>query len=307
MNLRFIEAFVWVARLRSFTAAAEKLSATQAAISARIATLESEFGVKLFERDNRTVTLTPAGEELLRHAEQLLVASARMLEAVSERAVAGRCIAIGVIEAVTHTWLPDALQRLRLQAPHARVEIHSDTTFVLHEELLKGNIDIAFTSEPLTAHSVCNTPICHFPMAWVAARTAIGPTDASVSGFIRSAPVLTFRRDSFVYRDVVVKLGIDSVARINPVSSIAAMVGLVRCGYGIATLPPAVVSAALDSREFISLTGLLDLLPIPVIASRRRQTVSPIVEPLVKLAWLSARAFPGACAAEAYCEGDNNL
>jgi len=45
MNLRFIEAFVWVARLRSFTAAAEKLYTTQAAISARIATLEDDFGV----------------------------------------------------------------------------------------------------------------------------------------------------------------------------------------------------------------------------------------------------------------------
>jgi DNA-binding transcriptional LysR family regulator len=306
MNLRFIEAFVWVARLRSFTAAAEKLSATQAAISARIATLESEFGVRLFERDNRTVTLTPAGEELLRHAEQLLVASARMLEAISERAVAGRCIAIGTIEAVTHTWLPDLLQQLRMQAPHARVEIHSDTTFVLHEGLLKGNLDVTFTSEPLTAHGICNTPICHYPTAWVAAKAAIGTTDESVSTYLRAAPVLTFLRDSFVYRDVVAKLGIDSVARIHPISSIAAMVGLLRRGYGIATLPPVVVSSALDSTEFIALTGLPDLSPIPVIASRRRQTVSPGVEPLVKLAWQSARAFPGASAAETYGAGDNN-
>ena len=71
MNLRFIETFVWVARLRSFTAAAEKLNATQAAISTRIATLEEDFGVKLFERDKRTVTLTHSGEELLNYAEEL--------------------------------------------------------------------------------------------------------------------------------------------------------------------------------------------------------------------------------------------
>jgi DNA-binding transcriptional LysR family regulator len=53
LNLRFIETFVWVARLRSFTAAAEKLYTTQAAISARIATLEEDLGVKLFERETR--------------------------------------------------------------------------------------------------------------------------------------------------------------------------------------------------------------------------------------------------------------
>jgi len=42
LNLRFIETFVWVTRLRNFTAAAEKLNATQAAISTRIATLEED-------------------------------------------------------------------------------------------------------------------------------------------------------------------------------------------------------------------------------------------------------------------------
>src|SRR5262249_660684 len=72
VNLRFIEAFVWVARLRSFRAASQKLHATQTTISARIASLESDFGVRLFERDKRTVTLTRAGEELLQYAEQLL-------------------------------------------------------------------------------------------------------------------------------------------------------------------------------------------------------------------------------------------
>jgi DNA-binding transcriptional LysR family regulator len=85
MNLRFIEAFVWVARLRGFTAAAKKLYTTQAAISARIATLEDDFGVKLFERDKRTVALTHSGEELLGYAEQLLGVSARMVELEAQR------------------------------------------------------------------------------------------------------------------------------------------------------------------------------------------------------------------------------
>src|SRR5215831_2026001 len=103
VNLRFVEAFVWVARLRSFTAAAEKLHSTQTAISARIATLEEDFGVKLFERDKRTVTLTRAGDELLQYAEQLLGISARMLEVVSDRVAYRGFIGIGVIESVVHT------------------------------------------------------------------------------------------------------------------------------------------------------------------------------------------------------------
>ena len=172
MNLRFIEAFVWVARLRSFTAAAEKLYTTQAAISARIATLEDDFGVKLFERDKRTVTLTHSGEELLKYAEQLLGISARMLEAVSDRATYEGFVSVGVIEAVVHTWLPELLERLRQQFPKVRVEIHSYITADLHEELLNGNIDLALTAEALANPAIQNSSICNFQIGWITAPNA---------------------------------------------------------------------------------------------------------------------------------------
>src|SRR5262245_50637227 len=174
MNLRFIEAFVWVARLRSFTAAAEKLNTTQAAISARIATLETDFGVKLFDRDKRSVTLTNSGEELLKHAEELLGMSARMREAVADRAAYGGFIAIGVNEPVVLTWLPQLLGALRRQFPTVRVEIHSYITTYLHEELLRGNLDLALTAQAIANPAIENSSICSFQMGWIIAPTARG-------------------------------------------------------------------------------------------------------------------------------------
>ncbi|MGE8458508.1 MAG: LysR family transcriptional regulator, partial [Pseudomonas alloputida] len=58
MNTRFIEAFLQIARLKSFRAAAEHLHLTQAAISNRIASLEEEIGARLFERETRELKLT---------------------------------------------------------------------------------------------------------------------------------------------------------------------------------------------------------------------------------------------------------
>jgi len=110
MNIRFLEAFVWVARLGSFKAAADKLDTTQAATSARIATLEDQFGVRLFERDKRHVALTNTGAELLKHAEEILAVSARMLDAVAERASYRGTVVAGAIESVVHP----RLQSLRL-------------------------------------------------------------------------------------------------------------------------------------------------------------------------------------------------
>jgi Transcriptional regulator len=291
MNLRFIEAFVWVARLRSFTAAAEKLYTTQAAISSRIATLEADFGVKLFERDNRTVTLTHSGEDLLRYAEQLLGISARMLEAVSDRATYGGFIAVGAIEAVVHTWLPELLGRLRQQFPKVRVEIHSYITADLHEELLNGNIDLALTAETLADPAIQNSPICGFQMGWIIAPDATRNPPLTDAELLNRLPILTFLRDSIVYRDVVAKLGPYCVTRINPFSSIAAMVSLVRTGYGLATLPRAAIASALDSGELIALEGVPELAPLSVIASRRKQSESPLAEAVVRLALEAAQAF----------------
>ena len=297
MNLRFIEAFVWVARLRSFKAAAEKLHTTQTAISARIATLENQFGVKLFERDKRTVVLTHSGEELLKYAEQLLGISARMMEAVADRSSYGGTVSIGAIEIVVHTWLPGLLQLFRQSFPKASVEIHSYMTADLHDELLKGNIDVAFTAQPIAEAAVENWPVCEFEMGWVAAPDLKLQKGALNANALDGLPILTFLRDSLVYRDVVEKLG--GTARINPISSIAAMVSLIKSGYGIATLPYAAISREVEAGGLTWHDIEPRLAPVPIIASLRSQSDSPLAETLIPRAKEAAETFLSGLHAEA--------
>ena len=182
-----------------------------------------------------------------------------MLEAVSDRATYDGFVSVGAIETVVHTWLPEMLKRLRHQFPKVRVEIHSYITADLHEELLKGNIDLALTAQTLANPAIQNSSICGFQMGWIIAPNAKGNPPLSDVELLDRLPILTFLRDSLVYRDVVAKLGRYCVARINPISSIAAMVSLVRTGYGLATLPHAVIAPALDSGELIALEGVPEL------------------------------------------------
>ena len=291
MNLRFVEAFVWVARLRSFRAASEKLHTTQTAISSRIASLESDFGVRLFERDKRTVTLTHSGEELLKYAEELLGISARMMEAVANRASYGGMISIGAIEAVVHTWLPELLRRLRDSFPQARIEIHSYMTANLHDELLKGNIDLAFTGESLSNASVENRPICEFQMRWVTSSTALNGNPIAGPEILERLPLLTFLRSSLVHRDVIAKLGPHSTSRINPISSIAAMVSLLKSGYGVATLPLACVMHEIEAGDLVALDVEPALAPVSVIASVRNRSDSPFPDATASLAVEAAASF----------------
>ena len=80
IDFKALETFIWVANLRSFRRAAEKLNTTQPAVSTRIAQLESFLGHRLLERDRRAVAPTPKGQEFLVHAERLIRLREEMIE-----------------------------------------------------------------------------------------------------------------------------------------------------------------------------------------------------------------------------------
>lgn len=185
----------------------------------------------------------------------------------------------------------------RQSFPKASVEIHSYITADLHDELLKGNIDLAFTAQPVAEAAVENWPVCEFEMRWVSGPDVKLREGALNTNALEGLPILTFLRDSLVYRDVVDKLG--GTARINPISSIAAMVSLIKSGYGIATLPYATISREVEAGALIWHDIEPQLAPIPIIASLRSQSDSPLAETLVPLAKEAAATFLFALHADA--------
>src|ERR1700736_4563792 len=72
MDLDNLKTFLEVARLGSFSRAAEKVLRSQPAVSAQIRQLEQEYGKRLFDRSAKSVRLTPAGEVVFDYAQQLL-------------------------------------------------------------------------------------------------------------------------------------------------------------------------------------------------------------------------------------------
>ena len=90
LDLKLLTTFREVAVRGSFSDAATALDFTQPAVSQHISRLESALGVRVLERNARGVSLTPAGEVLVRHASALLDAARRAEEAVRDAAGIGR-------------------------------------------------------------------------------------------------------------------------------------------------------------------------------------------------------------------------
>ncbi|MFE0648049.1 LysR family transcriptional regulator [Streptomyces sp. NPDC059534] len=112
------EAFLAVARVGSFTAAAHALGYTQSAVSRQVQSLEEEMGAELFERLPRGVRLTEAGRVLLPHAEAVRdrLAAARA-ELASLRTLDGGLLRLGAFSSATASLVPRAQAAFRQRHP----------------------------------------------------------------------------------------------------------------------------------------------------------------------------------------------
>ena len=156
MEIRQLRAFVAIAETGTFTAAAHRVHITQAAISMQIRQLEDELRVKLFVRAPRRVVLTEAGEQLLQRARHILRDHDAAVEEVAELAGTQRGrLRIGSASAgVTTDVLPKLLKEIRKQHAGANLSLISGTSDALVNQLLNGDLDLAFVSLPVEARGI---------------------------------------------------------------------------------------------------------------------------------------------------------
>ena len=156
MEIRQLRAFVAIAESGTFTAGALKVHVTQAAISMQIRQLENEVGARVFVRAPRHVILTEAGEHLLQRARQILREHDAAVDEIAELAGAERGrLRIGSASAMILTdQLPKILKELRKQHPAAEIAVASGTSESLVDQILAGELDIAFVSLPVDVRGI---------------------------------------------------------------------------------------------------------------------------------------------------------
>lgn len=243
IDFRNIETFVWVVTLGSFRSAALKLNTTQPAISQRIAQLEADMGVKLLQRDSRSVLPTPGGRQMLAYAEKLLGLRAEMLAAVRDRSAMRGVLRLGVAETIVHTWLSRLVKQVNTAYPNLSLEIEVDITPNLRSRLLAHEIDLAFLLGPIAAPSVRNRVLCDYANAFVASPSLqLGGRVLSAQDLAQFA-IITFPRKTQPYeliRSLFNRPDLPSV-RLHASASLATVIHMAIEGLGIAVIPSAIV------------------------------------------------------------------
>lgn len=200
MNTRFLETFVWLSRLKSFSRTAEKLHASQPAISGRVAALEEILGVVLYERNAKGFELTPAGRKILGHCETIVDLTNDLKSIVTEEGALGRPIRIGSADVASVTWLPAFLERVCREHPEYNFEVLTDAGVNLSALLLADSIDVAFIVNGIDDARIMNAPLCSYRARWVANPKFFDVTGETSIEALCKLPIITAPPESVSYR-----------------------------------------------------------------------------------------------------------
>lgn len=171
MNLAAFEAFVKVMETSSISIAAEQLFITQPAVTKRIHSLEDYFGVKLFESAGRGIQPTHAAHSLLPRVRSWLNELGEIHHTLSheQSQVQGR-LKIGTSHHIGLHHLAEPLKYFVQQFPHVTLDVHFVDSEQAHEQVLAGELELAFLTLPPFGDDRLNyVTLWHDPLVFVAA------------------------------------------------------------------------------------------------------------------------------------------
>src|SRR6266481_3216283 len=160
MDLKQLNYFLCLAREGNMTRAARQLNIVQPALSMQIAKLEKSFGKQLFDRAAHGVSLTPAGETLVRLAGTITKEVDRAKEEMArlDGKISGR-VSIGMITSAAQSTLAASSAKIAARYPEIQLLICEGYTDTLIDWVVSGELDVAIINMPqrklpLTAHHI---------------------------------------------------------------------------------------------------------------------------------------------------------
>lgn len=299
MDVGLFTTFLAVVHHQTFSGAARSLDLSTSAVSQQIRALETEFGVRLFDRGERPPRLTDEGKEFCEHARRVLGVLSEMRQVGASSSLSG-VLSVGAVHSAVSGLLPIALERLEALHPDVDVRLTSGLALELDAALRRGSLDVAVLAQPDTLPTgLVWQSCCTEPLVVAAPEAVAGDTDAEV---LENAPFIRFKRVGWSVARVAdaefARRGIQVQTRIE-VDTLEGILGLVAHGLGVSVVPrrhvpepfpPGVRVVPFGSPPLHRTIGVLY-----AEDGARQKLVQPLIEALVATAALHGEApEPGA-------------
>jgi len=271
MDLYHLHTFYRVARLLSFTRAAEELSLSQSAVSRHIEALEREYGIELFARKGRGAALTEAGTRLVPYAERLLHIAREASRAMGELTdlTSGHLI-VGASTTPGHYVLGPVMAAYQARYPGIDLQLEIRDSQAMVRRVEDGLVDLAvipelattpgITSEPCLPDALMLIAAANHPLA---AREQVGLRDVAAARLYLREPGSHTRQ---VVEEAFAARGL-APADVRVLSSTEAIKQAVAAGAGVAFCSRYALALELQS-------GLLKALPGPDLPLTRQFVIA---------------------------------
>ncbi|MDT9000031.1 LysR substrate-binding domain-containing protein [Paucibacter sp. APW11] len=282
-DLKSLSCFVAVAEELHFGRAAQRLHLSQPPLSQQIIKLERLLGCQLLLRDRRSVTLTPAGLELLSHARQLLQGLGTAVQA-TRRVASGEAgeLRLGYSgSALYSSQALDALAAYKSRYPAVDVQLREGVTRAHVDSVLAGRLDLAFVrgTLPIQASGLQRLLISQEPLLLalpvghaLAARRSVRVAE------LAGQPFVAFDRQrgtalNELLNQLFHSAGVEAQVVMQS-SEMGALLGLVAAGVGLAIVPQTVAGQAHGHLRFVPLREAAARIELHLIAAAQPSAVA---------------------------------
>ena len=277
ISIYHLETLLWIDRLGTFSAAAERLNTTQPAVSARMRELEQRLGSTLFRRDGCTMSLTPAGRKLVNDCTPLLRDMQLALLGSGGFNEASGVVRIGAGEIAAASCLPPFVAALKAEMPNVALEIEIDLTANLIQQLLTGRTDLAFAAGPIAHPALRTSPIGEVALLWLA-NPAVAALFERGTGE-QQVPVWSLASPSPIHGRMREAIAASRIAQksLNLCNNARMMIDIARAGGGVGIFPEPMVRAEVAAGALVELAGLPALAPVEFRVAMRVSDTEPVL------------------------------
>ena len=235
MELSDLTVFRTVVEAGGVSKAADLLNRVPSNITARIQKLESELDKQLFIREKNRLHISPAGEQLLGYAKKILLLADEAVDQLNQSQPKGK-LRLGSMEALAASRLSDILMEYHKTFPEVDLEVQTNPTGLLIDQVLEGRQDLALVADPPKDPRLEITPVFEETLVLVSdsLHKAIGnPMD------LGPKPTLLGFSARCAYRTRLTEwiAGADQVPKVVEINSYHALLNCVTAGMGVGLIP----------------------------------------------------------------------
>lgn len=280
LSIYHIETLLWIARLGTFAAAAERLNTTQPAISARVRELEQQLGYTLFQKVGRRMALTARGRLLVSECEELWVSLERTLQGTTASEAKG-LIRIGAGEIAAATCIPRFLVELTQSLEQVQVELEIDLSHGLLQKLLNAQCDLILLVGPAASPAIETVTVGDIDLVWAAHPTLLD----DLAGLHGSTPLWLLHRHSPIRQIALASRKAAGLGHlpVHTSNNVRALIDIAVAGGGVTFIPRNMIADHLENGD-LALLADVPAQSISFFAAIRTLEMDPLVREVFRRA-----------------------